>query len=313
MRRVRVPERDEIAAAAGRIAGFLPPTPLAAALRPGVSLKLETSQPTGSFKVRGALAALTQLDPSTRVVAASAGNHALGIAYAAATLGIRATVVCAETASPAKLEALEALPVELVLHGRSYDEAEAHALELAREGRRYVSPYNDPEVVAGGGTLAIELLDELDGPLTIICPVGGGGLIGGVALWASGCPDVQVVGVESEASPTMRAALDAGRIVRIEERPTIADGLAGNLEPGSITFELVRRHVAEVVLVSEEEIERAMQALQAELDLVVEGAGAVAAAATLAGRIPQQAGTTVALVTGRNVAPDLFAQVLARA
>jgi threonine dehydratase len=252
------------------------------------------------------------LEADEHVVAASAGNHALGIAYAANQLGREATVVCAETASPAKLAALEAFPVELVRWGRSYDDAERHALGLAAGGRRFVSAYNDPLVVAGGGTLAVELLDELDGPLTIVCPVGGGGLIAGVALWASGRAAVRVVGVESDASPTMRAALDAGAIVEVDERPTIADGLAGNIEEGSITFELVRRHVEDVVLVSEEEIATAMRLLHREHDLVVEGAGAVAAAAVVSGRVLRR-GTTVALVTGGNVAPDLFAHVLAGA
>ena len=312
MRQVRLPERAEIADARRRLLPVLVPTPLipAPALGNGAMLKLETAQPTGSFKVRGAFAALSRLDPATPVVAASAGNHALGIAFAAARLRLQATVVCAETASPAKLAALAAFPVEVVLHGESYDDAEAFALRLAAEGRRYVSAYNDPDVIAGGGTVAAEIFDELDGPVTIACPVGGGGLIAGVALWASGRPETPVVGVESEASPTMRASLDAGRIVQINEEPTLADGLAGNLEPGSVTFELVRRHVADVVLVSEREIEEAMRLLHAAHDLVVEGAGAVAVAAAMAGRVAQGPGKTVVLVTGRNVAPELYARVV---
>ncbi len=233
MRQVRLPERAEIADARRRLLPVLAPTPLipAPALGNGAMLKLETAQPTGSFKVRGAFAALSRLDPATPVVAASAGNHALGIAFAAARLRLQATVVCAETASPAKLAALAAFPVEVVLHGKSYDDAEAFALRLAAEGRRYVSAYNDPDVIAGGGTVAAEIFDELDGPVTIACPVGGGGLIAGVALWASGRPETLVVGVESEASPTMRASLDAGRIVQINERAH-ARGRTGR-QPGA--------------------------------------------------------------------------------
>jgi threonine dehydratase len=315
MRAVRAPDREEVAAAVRRIEPHLAPTPLVASppLGTSVMLKLETEQPTGSFKVRGAIAALSQLDRSTPVVAASAGNHALGIAYASARLGVPATVVCAETASPAKLAALRSFRVELVLHGETYDEAEAHALRLAAAGRHYVSAYNDPDVIAGGGTLAVEVLDAIDGPVTIVCPIGGGGLVAGVALWASAREDVRVIGVESEASATMRAALDAGRIVAVDERETIADGLAGNLEPGSVTFELVRRHVSEVVLVAEPEIEQAIRDLHSGHGLVAEGSGAVAAAAILAGRIEQRGRTTVALVTGANIAPELFARVLASA
>ena len=296
------------------MAAHLGPTPLlpSRALGADVLLKLETSQPTGSFKVRGAFGALTKLDRADHVVAASAGNHALGIAHAARKLGLEATVVCAETASPAKLAALEAFPVELIRHGQTYDEAERCALELAAQGMRYVSAYNDPDVVAGGGTLGVEVLEELTGSVTIVCPVGGGGLISGVALWASSRPDVRVIGVESEASPTMRASLAAGKIVAVEERPTLADGLAGNLEPGSVTFDLVREHVADVVLVTEDEIGAAMRMLHETHGLVVEGAGAAATAAVAAGKV-SGSGSVVALVTGGNIEPELFARVLAGA
>jgi len=308
LRQVRAPARREVREAEERIRPHLPPTPVLAspALAPGALLKLETLQPTGSFKVRGALAALTRLAPGERVVAASAGNHALGIAWAAAVLGIEATVVVPETASPAKLSALERFPVELVRHGAGYDEAERHALELAAKGRRYVSAYNDPDVIAGGGTLALELPDE---PLTIVCPVGGGGLCAGVALWASDLPHVKVVGVEAEASRAVSSAVAVGRIDPVEVGPTLADGLAGNLEPGSVTVELVQRYVAEVVSVTEAEIEEVIRFLACEHGLVAEGAGAVATAALLAGKVAV-AGHPVALVTGRNVDPRTLARIL---
>ena len=310
-----MPSRDDVAAARERVAAHLGPTPLlpSRALGVDVLLKLETSQPTGSFKVRGAFGALTTLDRADHVVAASAGNHALGIAHAARVLGLDATVVCAETASPAKLAALEAFPVELIRHGQSYDEAERRALELAAaQGMRYVSAYNDPDVVAGGGTLGVEVLEELTGSVTIVCPVGGGGLIAGVALWASSRPDVRVIGVESEASPSMRASLAAGKIVSVEERPSLADGLAGNLEPGSVTFDLVQEHVDDVVLVTEDEIGTAMRMLHETHGFVVEGAGAAASAAIAAGKV-SVSGSVVTLVTGGNIEPELFARVLAGA
>jgi len=307
-RRVRSPARGEVLDAEKRIRPLLPPTPLVESpeLAPRALLKLETFQPTGSFKVRGALALLTRLAPGERVVAASAGNHALGVAWAATALGVEATVVVPETAAPAKLAALERFPVELLRHGAGYDEAERHALALAGEGRRYVSAYNDPDVIAGGGTLALELPE---GPLTIVCPVGGGGLCAGVALWASGLADVRVVGVEAEASRAVSVAVVAGRVAPVEVGPTLADGLAGSLEPGSVTVELVRAHVAELVAVTEAEIEEAIRLLVSEHGVVAEGAGAVATAALLAGKVAV-AGRPVALVTGRNMDTAVLGRIL---
>ena len=307
-RRVRSPARGEVLDAEKRIRPLLPPTPLVESpeLASRALLKLETFQPTGSFKVRGALALLTRLAPGERIVAASAGNHALGVAWAATALGVEATVVVQETAAPAKLAALERFPVELLRHGAGYDEAERHALALAGEGRRYVSAYNDPDVIAGGGTLALELPE---GPLTIVCPVGGGGLCAGVALWASGLADVRVVGVEAEASRAVSVAVAAGRVAPVEVGPTLADGLAGNLEPGSVTVELVRAHVAELVAVTEAEIEEAIRLLVSEHGVVAEGAGAVATAALLAGKVAV-AGRPVALVTGRNMDTAVLGRIL---
>jgi threonine dehydratase len=275
-----------------------------------VLLKLEIVQPTGSFKVRGGLAALTLLPPDERVVAASAGNHALGIAWAAEQLGIDATVVCAETASTAKVEALRRLPAHLVLHGSTYDDAERHALELAAQGLRFVSAYNDPAVVTGGGTVGLELLAAIDGPMTIACPAGGGGLVSGIALAASVRQDVRVIGVQAEASLALSASVSAGRVVAVELLPTLADGLAGNLQPGSMTVELASRYVDSFVTVSEKQIAAAMRFLHAEQGLVAEGAGAVAVAAALAGRLEPSDGSLVCLVTGRNVAAETLAKVL---
>jgi threonine dehydratase len=294
VRAVQAPTLEDVYAAEARIRPLLPPTPLLD------GLKLETLQPTGSFKVRGALAALTALPAGTRVVTASAGNHGLAVAWAAAELGLEATVVVAETASPAKIEALRRFPATLVQHGPDYDAAERHALTL--EGH-YVSPYNDREVIAGAGTLALELADAE----TIVVPVGGGGLAAGVGLAASG----RVIGVVAEASPAMLAAVEAGRAVEVELRETLADGLAGNIEPGSVTVELCRRHLTAIVAVGEEEIEEAMRHLVREYGLVTEGSGAAAVAALLAGKVAPE-GRTVAVLSGRNVTLETFAGVLQR-
>ena len=311
-RKVQAPGASDIADAAARLAPHLAPTPLieSPVLGSGVALKLETLNPTGSFKVRGALSALSQIDRGERVVTASTGNHALGVAWAAGRLGVQATVVCPETASSAKLDALGRTEIDLVLHGTSPDEAEAHALSLAGSGMRYISAYNDPHVIAGQGTLVAELPAQDGEPLTIVTTVGGGGLAAGIGLAASGLDGARVVGVQSEASHAMRAALDAGRIVAVDERPSLADGLAGNLEPGSVTFDLVRRHVDGVVLVSDQEIAAAIRLLAREHGLVVEGAGAAGVAALVSGRIGSRSGRTAILVTGRNITPSLFAQVL---
>ena len=293
MRTVEPPTRGDVAAAAERIRPHLRPTPVVES--DGFSLKLESLQPTGSFKVRGALAALTALEPGTKVVTASAGNHGLAVAWAAERLGFDATIVVAETASPAKIDGIRRFPATLVVHGLDYDAAERHGLSLAGT---YVSPYNDRQVIAGAGTVALELGDVE----TIVVPIGGGGLASGIGI-ASGA---RVIGVVPEAFPAMRAALDAGRLVEIGGTDTVADGLHGNIEPGSVTFELVRDHVDDVVTVTEEELLSAMLFLAFAHGLVVEGAGAAAVAAVRAGKA--EAG--VAIVTGRNIAPGRFDAVL---
>jgi threonine dehydratase len=296
MRTVERPTLEDVRAAERRIRPLLAPTPLVAS--DGFALKLETFQPTGAFKVRGAVAALTTLPRGTRVVTASAGNHGLAVAWAAERLGFEATIVVAETASRVKVEGIGRYPATLVVHGADYDEAERHALSL--EGH-FLSAYNDREVIAGAGTLALELGD-VD---TIIVPIGGGGLASGICLATA----ARVVGVVPEVFPAMRAALDAGRLVEIEGGETIADGLYGNIEPGSITFEIVRGRIDDVVTVSEVALERAMRFLVAEHGLVTEGAGAAAVAALRAGTVEAR-GETVAVVTGRNVTRETLTRVL---
>jgi threonine dehydratase len=299
VRDVEAPTLADVHAAEARIRGLLAPTPVVDSPELGALLKLETLQPTGSFKVRGAVAALTALGPGESVVTASAGNHGLAVAWAAARLGIEATVVVAETASPAKVEALRRLPARLVLYRAGYDEAERHALALAADGRRYVSAYNDREVIAGQGTIALELLSSHGRELTIVCPAGGGGLAAGVGLVAAPA-GARVIGVVAAASPALRVAFEQGRIVDVPVLDTLADGLAGNIEPGSVTVELVREHLAGVVEVSEDELAAAMRFLVREHGLVAEGSGAAAVAALIAGKIERR-GATVVLVTGRNV------------
>ncbi len=317
MRTVRPPTAADLDAAAAAVAAHLVPTPVVPApgLGPEVLLKLETLQPTGSFKVRGGVAAVAAArsaapDGPVSLVAASAGNHGLGLAWAAGRLGAGATVVVPETASPAKVAALRQLGADLVCHGRRYDDAEAHALSLAAGGRHYVSPYNDPHVIAGQATVGRELRDQVPGLASVVVPVGGGGLASGVALSTRGA-GVRVVGVEPERSTAMQAAVAAGVAVTVPVGPTMADGLAGNLEPGSVTIGLVAQLLEGLRAVSEEELAAAVRYLASVHGVVAEGAGAAAVAAVLAGKVDPGDGPTVVLVTGRNIALPLLASVLA--
>jgi threonine dehydratase len=328
-----VPDASDVDLATAIVRRYLGATPVVPSplLGRDVWLKLETLQPTGSFKVRGALVAVTAAmarDRRAPIVTASAGNHGLGIAFAADRLGATATIVVPTNASEAKQEAIERFSVKLVRHGTSYDEAEAHALALAGAGAIFVSPYNDPDVIAGQGTIAIELLEQVPGLTTIVTPIGGGGLASGLGLAASTMAAstktgdrVRVFGVEADRSPAMRSALDAGGPVPITPGETLADGLAGNLEPGTVTFDLVRRTVADVATVSEAEIAAAMRFLAFEHGLVAEGSAAVGVAALLGQRVesPRVAsprfattsGATVVVVTGRNISSPTLTRVLA--
>lgn len=203
--------------------------------------------------------------------------------------------------------------VTLVQHGAGYDEAEAHALELARRGARYVSPYNDPDVIAGQGTLGKELDAQCPGPLTVVCTVGGGGLASGLGLWAATRDDVRVVGVEPEAAPAVAAAVRAGHPVPLDLGETVADGITANLEPGSVTIDLVARHVDRLLTVTEDEIAEAVRHLVRAHGIVAEGAGAAAYAAVLAGKVDTggEDGRVVAVVSGRNIALGTLARLLA--
>lgn len=321
-RPVRLPTEDDFANAREVISRHLEPTPLLpTSLRRSTWLKMETFQPTGSFKVRGALAAMSAAEPDRNLITASAGNHALGVAHAASILGRKALVVVAETASAAKIEALRTLPVQLVTHGDSYDEAEAWAISRADAPAKdvdYLSPYNDPNVIAGQATVLDEIVEQHQGdrPLTIVASAGGGGLLSGIGLRASqlstDARPIRIVGVEAEASPGLSTAIETGEVEMVEIEETIADGLAGNLEPGSITVELVKRHVSELVSVTDDEMSEAIRWLVKTHGFVAEGAGAATIAAVQAGMIPEEYldADVVVIITGRNITLDTLSSVL---
>jgi len=321
VRRVLLPVEPDFALARTVVGEHLSPTPLIAS-RLGdreILLKLETFQPTGSFKIRGAIVAAAALPSGSRIVTASAGNHALGIAWASARLGVPATVVIAETASAAKRFALEQLPVELIIHGRDYDAAELHGLQLAADpGRRatYVSPYNDPNVIAGHATMLDEILEQHPSgrPLVLVVPGGGGGLLAGIAIRAGVRSikqrPISVYGVESERSTGLSSSVRAGHWTEVEVGRTVADGLAGNLERGSITVDLLQGRITGFVTVSEDQIADAIRALARDHGLIAEGAGAAALAAIRSGAIPEADGDLVAIVSGRNIALPTLAAIL---
>ncbi|HEU5369262.1 MAG TPA: threonine/serine dehydratase, partial [Ktedonobacterales bacterium] len=297
-----------IVAAAQRLKGRVMHTPLelsealSEASGTRAYLKLENLQRTGSFKIRGALNRLLTLSEPERargIVAASAGNHALGVAEAAKLVGARATLIVPESGSPAKIAALRRYPaehVELLVEGADYDAAEALAIALARDSqRRYVSAYNDPQVMAGQGTTGVEILEDLPDVEAILVPVGGGGLIAGIGLWAKTInPRIRVIGLQSTASPQMYAAFKAGHLITVPVLDSLADGLAGNIEPGSPMYDLARQYADEMVLVEESEIAEAMVWYLEQHHLIVEGSGAVALAALRHHRIEGLSGKKVA-------------------
>lgn len=307
-----IPGAPDILAARQRILGRVDLTPLrhsawlSSAAGARAALKLECVQRTGSFKIRGAVNALARVGPAAprHVVTASAGNHGRAIALAAEALGLRATVFAPRHAPQAKLAAITRHGAELRLEP-SYDRAETAARAFALEtGWPYISPYNHHDVIAGAGTIGFELFEAEPRTATIVVPVGGGGLISGVAIAAKAIsPRVRVVGVEVAASCAVLTSLRAGRITSIDPQPTLADGLAGNLEPEAITFEIVRRLVDEIVTVTERELAHGVRGLLAEERLVAEGAGAAAVAAVLAGKV-RPSGALAAIVSGANIDVD---------
>ena len=283
---------------------------LSAATGADVFLKLETLQPTFSYKIRGAFNAILRLAETTSdappLVTASAGNHGRALALAAGTLGMRLTVYVPATAPRTKVDAILACGAELVAC-TDYDEAELAAKEHGASGRAlYISPYSHPDVIAGAGTVGLEILEDRPDVDTIVAPVGGGGLLSGIAITARALSRALVTGVEVEASSPFTQGLAAGRIVKIDVAPTLADSLAGNLDPDTVTFDIVRALVSNIVRVTESELQIAVSGLATEERLIVEGGGACGVAAAIAGKL-QVAGRCVAIVvSGANIDMEKF-------
>lgn len=284
---------------------------------PRVFLKCENLQRTGAYKLRGAYHHLSQLTDEQRargVVAASAGNHAQGVAFAARKLGIKATIFTPLGVALPKLQATQGYGAEVVLHGDTFAETLAAAqIFVAETGAHFVPPFDDRAVIEGQGTVALEMLDVAPDIETIVVPIGGGGLIAGVAVAAklraakAGRP-VRIIGVQSENAAPYPVSLREGEPVTIETRPTIADGIAVS-RPGSLNFELVRDYVDEIVTVNDDDIARAIVMLLERTKLVVEPAGAAGVAAMLAGKIKAE-GQTATILSGGNIDPLLLQRVI---
>lgn len=306
-----MPTLEQISSARAHIAHRLHVTPVTRATLLGneaavsLFLKCENLQKTGSFKPRGALNKLSGLDRSARrrgVVTVSAGNHAQAVAWAAAATGVRATVVMPATASQTKADASAAYGAEVIRHGSAMDAFErARSLAVERD-LVFVHPFDDEEIMAGAGTTGLEILEQAPDVQSVVVPIGGGGLIGGVAAAIKQRrPEVRVYGVEPVGAAAMRASLDSGHPVRLQALDTIADGLAAPMA-GVLTYEVVRRYVDDVVLVTDDEIAAAARALLTYTKLLAEPAGAAGIAAILARKLPLRSGERVlAVVSGGNV------------
>ena len=302
---------DDIEQARNRIKGHIKTTPLhhspylSELIEGSVHLKLESEQVTGSFKVRGALNRMMTLSRDERsrgVITASTGNHGLGTAFAAKQLGITAQVVFPKEASVVKLKKMQKAGVE-VIQDVGYEEVEPYARKLAKDrGMTYVSPYNDPMIVAGAGTSGLEIIEQAGDIDAVIVPIGGGGLISGIAIAVKAMsPHTEMIGVQSEVSPEIYESWKAGHWVDAPESDSLAQGLMGGVESDSITLDLIQDYLDRIVLVRENSILEAIRALYEKEKFVIEGAGAASTAVLLEHRADFVGKRVVAVVSGGNI------------
>ncbi len=281
-----------------------------------IYLKTENLQVTGSFKLRGAYYKISQLSPEQRekgIIACSAGNHAQGVALAATRNGIKSVVCMPDGAPISKVEATKSLGAEVCLVKGTYDDAHDKAVELQEKtGATFVHPYDDDEVIAGQGTIGLEILDQLENVDAVVVPIGGGGLISGVAFAIKSLkPEVKVYGVQAANAPSMFNSVNENHIVTLNSVSTFADGIAVKT-PGNTTFEMVEKYVDEVITVSEDEIAAAILALIEKEKLISEGAGAVSVAAALFNKIPVKGKNVVCIVSGGNIDVNILSRVITR-
>ncbi|HEY5265622.1 MAG TPA: pyridoxal-phosphate dependent enzyme [Acidimicrobiales bacterium] len=312
------PTNEQLERARAVVADHLDPTPTVTLLVRGrlVYAKLESLQVTGSFKIRGALAALDaahRRDPTGAVITASAGNHGLGIAHASSLLDVRATVVVPVNASAAKVKKLMTYDIELIQHGTTFDEAQDFARSLGEERSiHYVSPFNDSDVIAGQSTMFDEMLRQAPDIEHVVVSVGGGGLISGtlVSRDAHGRADIRVTGVQPEESAALYHVLRGATMSEVEHRFTIADGLAGGGDDGAITNELVAKSGIELVLVPEVQIRQAVREIAESNGLIMEGSAAASYAAITANHVDDLTSRIGFVASGRNISHELLVEIL---
>ena len=271
---------------------------------------------TGSFKLRGAYYKISQLTEEQKkagIIACSAGNHAQGVALAATKMGIRSVVCMPDGAPISKVEATKRLGAEVVLVKGAYDDAYAKAVQLQEEtGATFIHPFDDDEVIAGQGTIGLEILEQLSDVDAVVVPIGGGGLISGVAYAVKNLnPNIKVYGVQAALAPSMKNSWESGEAVTLDTVSTFADGIAVK-HPGDTTYALVKQYVDEIVTVEEDEIAAAILALIEKQKLITEGAGAVAVAAALFGKLPLAGKKVVCLLSGGNIDVNILSRVITR-
>ena len=305
---------QDIINARSRLKPYFSPTPLEAAPLLGANcfLKLEQTNPTHSFKVRGAFNAMLALDDAARqrgIITASSGNHAQALAFGANRFGLRARIVMPTHTPQRKVNGTRRFGADVILHGDFYDYAEQHARHLeAAENLTYISPYNDPRVIAGAGTCGLEIIEQNPAIRRVIVPVGGGGLIAGISTALHTInPEIEVIGVNVVASPAMYNAFYGTTLPQIPE--TLAEALSGEIE-GDLTISLCRAHTSRMVLVDETETAAAMRWLVHEQGWLMEGGGAVGVASLLSGKIPADDVPTAVVLTGSNLDAETLAAVL---
>jgi threonine dehydratase len=316
------PELKHIQMAQERFAGVIQPSPLVRSsyfshlLGSEIFLKLENLQETGSFKVRGAYNRLLHLslDEKERgVIAASAGNHAQGVAWASARLGIKATIVMPEDVSIRKLLAVRDYGAEVILFGKQFIDAYKHAEDLAGQtGKIMIPTFADPHVISGQGTVGLEIIETLDKDTAVVVPVGGGGLISGIAVAAKALvPGVRIIGVQTSVCPAMIRSLQQGSPAVVEVCHTLADGIAVN-RPGDLNFSIIQKYVDEVVEVDEESIASAIFNLLDKANIIAEGSGAVPVAALMESRITHRSKRYILIISGGNIEINTIERILQR-
>lgn len=313
---------EDVKKAQAALEGHVRPTPLyhspniSSQVGLPVYLKTENLQRAGSFKIRGAfykIASLSEEERARGVIAASAGNHAQGVALAAQSLGISATICMPEGAPITKIDATRNYGAKVVLHGQTYDDAYQKALELQQaHGYTFIHGFDDPYTVAGQGTIGLEIIQDLPDVATVFVPIGGGGLISGIALALKELkPNVRVIGVQAAGAPAIYLSQRKGELVYTDSVRTIADGIAIK-RPGKLNWELIHKYVDEVVLVDEEEIAQSILVLLERAKLMVEGAGAVALAALLGGKAAKVQGPVCVMLSGGNIDVNILSRIIER-